>query len=826
MERIYIGKSCPYCKTPLQKDDVVVFCNTCDMPHHLSCWQANKGCATFGCTGFIDTIINQDKVKTGSQGQSNDTGNVSTTTVLQESPKPKSDGLRFETLSEFSEGKLQDESEILIEKVTLIKDHNDDSIFARCSFRSLTDNPIKALLLDVNAVDAWGNPVQGMEGFQLLDLKTKRDAVFGQTTPIPLPDKNTRGVEVVIKKILFEDRSMVDCKESFTTIPLQQSLSDYFGDGDMAAEYIRETSDSSKYVPCEGEKIWRCSCGAINDSGSENCYRCKAEKKQLLSLLNSEQIRINSDRYLEEKRVKAEAEQKEREERQREAEERLRKAQEEKERQDREAAEARKARKRKIVKRIICSIAGAILLAATVYGTGWHLIPFIRYSVADLNVKKCNFDSAYDTYVALGDYKDSSSKAIETVYAKGEYLIGQKQYNEAAAEFERIPEYQDSTTKAVYCRNEASYLAGIGKYNENDFDAAIEIFTDLGEYSDSKAWIKKTEYAYAKACFEKEDYSKAFDLFTKLRNYDDSKDRADESKFMMAEKAFEAKDYETAYTCYSSLSESYQGSGEKAKESQYMYACDCMDKKEYKAASDAFGSSKLKGYKESATKFIEASYLYAKECYESKEYEEANVYFAKAAGYEDADTLWTDSKYNNALNLIKNKDYKKAVNILNNLENYKESKIKINEAKYAYVKAHKNDTDETTYSYLKDLIAADYMDSQSIYDDLYAWSAVIVINSSETDDVTSSVVSKDDKIYCHYTINGGPPGEHTKIKLKFEWPDGDVTNRTAGDGYRGYSSCWTFWYSTPRYGATGTGTFTLYDGNGNKIGEETVRIIF
>lgn len=827
MERIYIGKSCPYCKTPFQKEDVVVFCSVCEMPHHLSCWQANEGCTTFGCTGLIDTIINQDKGNNTPSKQSNATANAGVSP--QESTKPKSDGPRFETLLESTEGKLQDDSEVLIEKVTLIKDHNDGSIFVRCSFRSLTNNPIKALLLDVNAIDVWGKPLQGVEGFQLLDLKTKKDAVFGQTTPIPLPDKNTRSVDVVIKKILFEDRRMVDCNESFTTISAQQLLSDFFGNNDMVAQYARDTSEHSKYVPCNAEKIWRCSCGAINEIASENCYKCNANKVNLLQMLDPEQIKIKSDAFIEEKRLKAEEEQREREERQREAEERLRKAQEEKERQDRKAAEAKRAKRRKISKRIILSALAVIVLTAVVYGTGWHLIPLIRYNIAESNVQKCNFDAAYDTYISLGNYKDSSSKAIETIYAKGEYLIRQKQYTEAALAFERIPDYKDSKDQAIYCRNEASYLSAIEKYDAKEYDAALKIFTDLGGYSDSKEWIKKTNYAHAKDCFEKQDYQKAFDLFTNLKNYEDSKDQANESKYMMAEKAFEEKDYETAFTCYYSVPKNYKDSVKKGKEALYLYACDCLDKKKYKEASDAFGSSKLTDYKESAQKNKEASYLYAKSCYDLKRYDDAVIYFAKATGYEDADTLLTDSKYFNALSLIRNKKYVKAVGILKDLGNYKESKTKLNEAKYAYVTANKNNSDSMTYSYLKDLKAVGYSDSASIYKELYAWKATITaINNSENSSENRLSLSRYETWVFHFKLENGEPQSDVQLYYEIIYPSGRSSGKDKFDEKwsRGYSGTVSAWYTNPANGVTGNCYLYIYDDAGNKIGSDYIRITY
>lgn len=52
----YVGKICPYCKSVLTEDDMIVVCSDCDMPHHKDCWIENKGCTTFGCQGTIQGI--------------------------------------------------------------------------------------------------------------------------------------------------------------------------------------------------------------------------------------------------------------------------------------------------------------------------------------------------------------------------------------------------------------------------------------------------------------------------------------------------------------------------------------------------------------------------------------------------------------------------------------------------------------------------------------------------------------------------------------------------------------------------------------------------
>lgn len=46
----YIGKVCPFCKTPFKDGDNIKVCNACATPHHQECWDENKGCSTFGCS--------------------------------------------------------------------------------------------------------------------------------------------------------------------------------------------------------------------------------------------------------------------------------------------------------------------------------------------------------------------------------------------------------------------------------------------------------------------------------------------------------------------------------------------------------------------------------------------------------------------------------------------------------------------------------------------------------------------------------------------------------------------------------------------------------
>lgn len=42
---------CPYCQSEIGPNERVIYCESCGIPHHESCWHENGGCTTYGCGG-------------------------------------------------------------------------------------------------------------------------------------------------------------------------------------------------------------------------------------------------------------------------------------------------------------------------------------------------------------------------------------------------------------------------------------------------------------------------------------------------------------------------------------------------------------------------------------------------------------------------------------------------------------------------------------------------------------------------------------------------------------------------------------------------------
>ena len=762
---------------------------------------------------------------------------------------------------------------VLIEKVMLTKSPQTGDLAAACSFRSLTEKPLLAMLIDIHCSDIWGNPTESVEDFQYLDLKTGRGVIFGRDQNISIPNRATRFIEIEIKRVIFADRTLAESNSKSIVLPAQEDLASFFGSEELKKEYIRETGINAQYTVTTGGGYWRCTCGTINTEEDNSCYRCGALKDDLLKYQNVELISANLELYQKEMAERAEKKRSEREKYIHQAEEKARLAKEEQERKRRaeatrlaEEIRQKKEAHKKRVKRISIISAAVLLIAILSYITFWHVIPSIRYNNADTALKNEQYDVAFEGFTALDSYKDSAEKAKEARYQKACSLMNSGSYPDAATEFSKVADYKDSRDQETFCKNEAAYLDAKALLESGKYPEAAEAFTRLGDFSDSAEQVDASNYLYAKQLLDSKSFEDAHTAFAALGDYEDSKVLADESYYQLATKYLEAKEYKNAYdtlgkvsrykdsadlqkeSCYQFATElfnkeeyeeaytyfrsisAYKDSTTMSKESKYCQAISLVEKLKYKEAIEVLESTTLKDYKDTASKLKETQYSYAQQLAIKGKYSTAMDLYKKLGDYKDSKSKYLENKYKYGLERLRSSYYKDAVSIFKDLGNYKDSKDKLKEAKYGYVLAHKNNNDTTTYEYLKDLKSAGYANSKDIYTDLYAWKVInIYFNSSENGTNKKYNISKYDPVYCHFEVSGGPPGETTYIYHTVTMPDGSTKakKRPEYKQWRGDKSWWGWedgLYTTPYYGATGTLTFKFYDEEGNLIGKGSVAI--
>ena len=79
---------------------------------------------------------------------------------------------------------------------------------------------------------------------------------------------------------------------------------------------------------------------------------------------------------------------------------------------------------------------------------------------------------ARNTFLNLGDYKDSSAQADACIYLPALSLMENEEYDAAKTQLERIPDYEDSAELILKC----SYLKGMALEKKEDYAGAAEAY--------------------------------------------------------------------------------------------------------------------------------------------------------------------------------------------------------------------------------------------------------------------------------------------------------------------------------------------------------------
>ena len=378
-------------------------------------------------------------------------------------------------------------------------------------------------------------------------------------------------------------------------------------------------------------------------------------------------------------------------------------------------------------------------------------------------------------------------------YKDAAALLEAGSYDEAKSAFEALGDYRDSPTMVL----ESQYRKAAALASNQQYEQAIELWRSLGNYSDSPSQIEAAEIAW-----KEEDYQAALSLM-------------------------EAKEYIAASEAFDALGD-YKDSPEKSaeclelkREADYQAALLAVSGGDYKTAIEGFKA--LGDYKDSSNLYISTSYTYACQLAESGDYKSAIEYFGNSKGYEDTDDLTTDAIYNYACQLLDSKKYEEAITQFGKCSGYKDTEKKLLDAKYGYVVEHKDHKNTKTYSYLTELVSAKYSGAKKIYDELYEWKVTVTaINNSEYSTASMSSVSRYDRVYYHFTVTGGTPGETTTIKFSGHMPGCSNSVGYLYDAYDGWEGYCGFYFV---YGYTsGTSSVSFYDGNGNKIGSASETI--
>ena len=119
--------------------------------------------------------------------------------------------------------------------------------------------------------------------------------------------------------------------------------------------------------------------------------------------------------------------------------------------------------------------------------------------------------------------------------------------------------------------------------DDGEYDDAIEIFEDLGDYKDCSEKITESKYQKALRTLDDGEYTIAEELFKELGDYRDSEDMALESKYKYGISLIEDEYYTQAISVFEDLDD-YAESSYYLNEAKYLYckeSSDCTDSLTY-----------------------------------------------------------------------------------------------------------------------------------------------------------------------------------------------------------------------------------------------------
>ena len=122
---------------------------------------------------------------------------------------------------------------------------------------------------------------------------------------------------------------------------------------------------------------------------------------------------------------------------------------------------------------------------------------------------------------------------------------------------------------------------------EGNYEAAIEIYTELGDYENSRSLLKECRYQQADRLLLQRDYRGALNAFESLGNYSDSDQRILECYLGLAKEASNDEDYEKAIS-WLLLADGHPEATAKLDEAHYAYGHQLFTEGQYGAAQNQF----------------------------------------------------------------------------------------------------------------------------------------------------------------------------------------------------------------------------------------------
>lgn len=195
---------------------------------------------------------------------------------------------------------------VLLQSYALTKNNTNNSIFLQCKFENIADKAIKAMNIAVKCSDVSHQELANVDSFPYLDINVQPYVLFGDKTPVALPNNTTRNVRIIPLKVIFSDDTTWEntSERAYELAEYeQQPISSL---GELADQYKRDLhkicTDSEKhnYLPANVNGFTVCGCGKVVLPDTQYCASCGVDFSKLFAINNSEILHTEQQQYDEE----------------------------------------------------------------------------------------------------------------------------------------------------------------------------------------------------------------------------------------------------------------------------------------------------------------------------------------------------------------------------------------------------------------------------------------------------------------------------------------------------------------------------------------------
>lgn len=198
----------------------------------------------------------------------------------------------------------------------LTKDTSNNTIFLQCKFQNLNDKKIKAFNIHIECFDVTGQPLTAVDSFSYLDISIAPDKTFGDQTPVPLPNRETRAFHIFPRKIVFDDNSIWENADNQPFVLAEYEQKRISSLDKLADQYKRDLRDicsksnAHTYLPARKDGFTICGCGKIMLDTAKSCPACGVSIDRLFALNDEELLTLANEFYEQNQREQAEQKEK------------------------------------------------------------------------------------------------------------------------------------------------------------------------------------------------------------------------------------------------------------------------------------------------------------------------------------------------------------------------------------------------------------------------------------------------------------------------------------------------------------------------------------